>query len=158
MPYDLPFERIAGLTNEAAFEQNKSVAAELIAAFPEIHDLNQADSSAYFMHRELDLEDEFPEKHFSLYAEIEDMWFSFQFWKDVLWLELGARGDINIRFAQVRRYAAIIMQQGFKIYPPHDGNTSVDEGIAWHLQEYIEWVGFVEHITKTIAAKNPSAE
>ena len=157
MPYDLPFERIADLSNEAAFEQNKSVAAELIAAFPEIHDLNQADSSAYFMNRELDLEDEFPEKHFSLYAEIEDMWFSFQFWKDVLWLELGAGGDINTRFVKVRKYAAFIMQQDFKINPSHDSETvTLDAGMEWHLREYKEWVGFVEHVAKLVTTKPPT--
>jgi hypothetical protein len=157
MPYDLPFERTVELSNESAFEQNKFVAEELIAAFPEIHDLNHADSSAHFMHRALDLEDEFPEKHFSLYAEIEDMWFSFQFWKDVLWLELGAGGDINTRFAQVRRYAAFIMHQGFKFNSSPVGETvTLDEGLAWHLREYKEWVGFVEHVVKLVNTKSPT--
>jgi hypothetical protein len=77
MPYDLPFGRINELSNELAFEQNKRIAAELIAAFPEIHDLNRAGSSAHFMQQEPDFEDEFPDKHFSLYADVEDMSFSF---------------------------------------------------------------------------------
>jgi hypothetical protein len=146
MPYNFPFERIAELSNESAFEQNKSVAAELIAAFPEIHDLNDANSSAHFMHRELDLEDEFPDKHFSLYADIGNMGFSFQFWKDVLWLELGAAGDSDTRFAQVRRYAAFIMQQGFKLNP----------SLAGEIVTLDEWVGFVEQVVELVNTR-PSA-
>jgi hypothetical protein len=158
MPYNLPFERITKLSNESAFEQNKSVAVKLIAAFPEVHDLNQASSNAHFMQRELDVEDDFPEKHFSLYADIGDMGFSFDFWKDVLWLELGTAGDVDARFVQVRRYAAFIMQLGlFKINLSPDAEAmTIDEGIAWHLREYKQWAGLVDHVVKLVAPKPPT--
>lgn len=160
MPYDLPFERVAEVDNESALKLNKSTAAKLIAAFPEIHDLNHSSSRSYFKQRKMDdLDDELPELHFSLYAEIEGMNFSFGFWRNILWLEIGAWGDIHIRFAHVRRYAAFILQQGFKINPELAGEAlTLDEGITWHLQEYKEWVGFVERVFEHISTPPPKTE
>ena len=160
MPYDLPFERVAEVGNESALELNKSTAAKLIAAFPEIHDLNHSSSRSYFAQREMDdLDDEIPELHFSLHAEIEGMNFSFRFWRNALWLEIGAWGDIHTRFAHVRRYAAFIIKQGFKInLEPNGKELTLDEGIAWHLQEYKKWVGLVERVFEHISTSPPKTE
>ena len=158
MPYDLPFSRVVEANNDSALILNKIVAEKLIAAFPEVHDLNHANSSGHFSKREVsDLDDDFPDDHFRLFAEIEDMSFDFSFWKDTIWLELGTYGNMNLRFAYVHNYAAFITQQGFIIDVPSDsGAITLDERIAWHLQEYKEWAGFVEHVKNTLTNEPPA--
>lgn len=158
MPYDLPFSRIIKVDNTSALELNKSLATKLILAYPEVYDLNHASSGSHFSKQEIAfLDDEFPEKHFSLYADIGEMGFSFQFWKDTVWLELGASGNPYVRFTYVRNYAVFLEQQGFIIRtPPEAKATTLDERIAWHLQEYKGWVGFVEYVRSTVTNEPPS--
>lgn len=111
MPYDLPFARIVELSNEAALELNKSIASKLIADYPEVYDVNYFNENEYFLQQEIVLlDEEFPERHFNLYADIGDIGFSFQFWKDAMWLELGASGDVAVRFAKVHQYAILFEQ------------------------------------------------
>ena len=137
MPYDLPFERIIKTDNESALKSNKLLANALITSFPEIHDLNAADSGAHFAQFEIDLEDELSERHFKLWAELEEMHFGFGFWKDTLWLELGAAGNPNDRFAHARKYAEFIVQHGFAIGDVSSAEAqALDKGIEEHFGEY----------------------
>ncbi|MGI4762733.1 MAG: hypothetical protein ACRYF0_18630 [Janthinobacterium lividum] len=159
MPYELLFERVATADNVPALELNKALADTLISIFPDIEDLNPPNSSTHFRMRELDMEDEFPEKHFTLYAEIAGMNFGFDFWQNAFWLELGAADSATSRFAHVRQYAVIILQQGFRFGDNAGGaSASLEEGLAWHLREYQEWTGFVKHVTKITARKESAAE
>jgi hypothetical protein len=137
MPYDLPFERISTTDNISALGFNKLLATALTNAFPEIYNLNAVDSGACFTQFEIDPEDEFPERYFRLWANIGEMHIGFQFWKDTLWLELGTARNTDIRFGYVRKYAAFLLNQGFKIsISPTGEAVSFAEGIEWHLQEY----------------------
>ncbi len=159
MPYDLPFERIIKTDNESALASNKLLATTLITAFPEIYDLNAVDSGAHFTQFEIDLEDELPERYFRLWADLGEMHFGFQFWKDTLWLELGTAGNPNTRFVQVHKYAAFIVQHGFTISGISSPETlNLKKTIEEHLQKYKEWAGFVEHVVQAIATESSSTE
>ncbi|RZJ62292.1 MAG: hypothetical protein EOO58_00750 [Hymenobacter sp.] len=154
MPYDLPFERIIKVDNESALDLNKALASELIVAFPEIHDLNTVDSGAHFTQFEIDSEDEFSELHFRLWAELDEMNFGFSFWKDTIWLELGAAGNPTIRFTQVHKYAEFIVRHGFAISGVSSSEKpNLNKGIEEHLKEYKDWVGFVDYVVKALNDK-----
>ncbi|TYZ11982.1 hypothetical protein FY528_06440 [Hymenobacter lutimineralis] len=152
MPYDLPFSRVVEVDNESSLKLNKIIAAKLIAAFPEVYDMNLAGSSRYFLNLEVaDLDEDFPDMHFRLWAEIEDISFDFAFWKDTIWIELGSYGNTYLRFIYLQKYAAFLTQQGFIIDVDSDSKAvTLDERIAWHLKEYKEWAGYVDHVRETL--------
>ncbi|RYE91344.1 MAG: hypothetical protein EOO37_00565 [Cytophagaceae bacterium] len=159
MPYDLSFKRIIQTDNQSALESNKLLANVLIAAFPEINDLNATNSSAHFSQFEIDPEDEFLERHFRLWAKLNEMNFGFEFWRDTLWIELGAAGNPNVRFEHVRRYSELIVQHGFALSNVSDSEIiALEKGIEEHLQEYKEWTGFVRHVVYTIHSEPPATQ
>jgi hypothetical protein len=154
MPYNISFERIIKTDNSLALELNKRLAGALIATFSEIHDLNTITSGAHFTQFEIDSEDEFSERHFSLWGDLEEMLFGFEFWKDTLWIDLGPSGNPNIRFAHVRQYAEFIVQHGFTISGVSSpAILTLDAAIEEHLGAYKEWVGFVDYVIQTVSAK-----
>lgn len=159
MPYDLSFERISKTEDEAALMLSKQLATALLTQFSEIHELNTAGSEAHFMQFEVDPEDEFPERYFTLWADLDGMHFGFQFWKDTLWLELGAAGNPAVRFAHVFRYARFITQYGFAISGISVAEPlTVEAGVREHLLAYKEWVGFVEQVAQLTSSNSPAPE
>ncbi|RSK36003.1 hypothetical protein [Hymenobacter metallilatus] len=155
MAYDLSFDRVIKVSTEAALALNKAVAAKLIQKYPEVYDSNSVSSGGHFLEREIEcLDKEFPEKHFRLHADSENVWFSFEFWKDTVWLELGGNRDTSSKLAQIRNYADFFEQQGCIVYvPPAGSATTFDARIAWHMKGYKEWIGCVEQVKNTLANK-----
>ncbi len=152
MTYDLAFKRVIQTDNKSALESNKVLTEALITAFPEIHDLNAVDSTAYFAQFEIDPADAFIERHFRIHANLNEMHFGFEFWMNTLWLEIGAARNPNTRFAHVRRYARLIVQNGFAVSIISGPKTlPLEEGIEEHFREHKEWTGFVSQVVQTIS-------
>lgn len=149
MPYDFTFKRVTIIDNKTALELNKSIASKLIASFPEVADPNPIDSNFFYTKTEIDINKEFPDSHFYLEGDIDNFFYFFQFWKDRLYIELGAGGDIVKRFKHIWKYSEIILKQGFQIEDPlGDDLLSPEVGFERHLQEYKTWVGFVDQVIR----------
>jgi hypothetical protein len=147
MPYDFTFKRVTILDNQTALTRNISLAIELTNSFPEVNDANSPDSDFYFTKAAIDTNKEFPELHFYLEADIDGFFYHFSFWKDNLYVELGAGGDTGKRFGHLRDYSKIILRHDFEIEEPWgDKLLSQDIGFERHIQEYNKWAGFVDRV------------
>ncbi|GEM_PF-3558106 len=155
MPYDFTFRRVTFVDNQMSLEKNISLGLDLMNSFAEINDLNLPDSSSYFIKTVLDESKEFPELHFYLIAEIDGFFYHFSFWKDYLYVELGAGGDIVKRFEYLLQYAELILKHDFLIEDPVDKtNTSSEVAIERNIVEYKKWSGFVDKVRKLYDSKN----
>lgn len=147
MPYDFTFKRASILDNQIALARNITLAIELTNSFPEVNDANSIDSEFYFAKATIDQNKEFPELHFYLEADIDGFFYNFSFWKDYLYIELGAEGDTDKRFEHLRKYSKIILRHDFEIEEPLGNNTlSQEVGFERHLEEYNKWASFVDKV------------
>ncbi|MFD2921633.1 hypothetical protein ACFS6H_18080 [Terrimonas rubra] len=147
MPYDFTFRRVTFVDNQIALEKNISLGLDLIHSFPEIKDFNLPDSGSYFTKTVLDASKEFPELHFYLVADIDGFFYHFSFWKDYLYVELGAGGDIVKRFEYLLQYAEVILKHNFLIEDPlGETNLSSDVALERHITAYKKWISFVDTV------------
>lgn len=147
MPYDFTFKRITDLDNLTALSRNISLAITLTETFEEVIDLNQPDSNFHFTKTVIDSKKEYPEQHFNLEAEINGFFYHFSFWKDCIFVELGAGGDVEKRFSYLQKYAEVILKHGFQIEAPVENNLlSADIAFELHKEEYKQWAAFVEKV------------
>jgi hypothetical protein len=151
MPYDFTLLRIHKCTNEVALSLNKQLALALVTSFSEVVDPHPSDSPYYFLNKELEIANEFPELHFHLEAVVLDYHFTFYFWKDYILIELGAGNHPVSLFHQVRKYASRIADFGYKVESPLDNcMLDMEEGIAANIQAYHQWNGLVENVVDNI--------
>ncbi len=147
MPYDFSFRRIVILNNQQALENNIALAMELIKSFPEINDENSPDSNYYFTKTVIDHTKEYPEQHFYIKSETGSFFYYFSFWKDNLYVELGAGDNVIERFKHLKDYSKVILNHGFQIEDPLGNELlSEDVGFEKHIEEYKKWAGFVEYV------------
>lgn len=151
MPYDFRFCRVAIWDNETALKTNIGLAIELTNSNEEIIDLNPPGSDFHFTKAVIDASSEFPELHFHLEADIDGFFYHFSFWKDCVYVELGAGGDVVKRFEHLRKYAEVILRHGFQIEEPYGSKLlTQDIGFEKHIEEYNKWAGFVNYVRQRL--------
>ncbi|WP_341843135.1 hypothetical protein [Chitinophaga caseinilytica] len=149
MPYDFTFKRTIELDNQTALVRNISLAKALTESFSEITDLNLPNPDFHFSKTVIDSEKEFPEQHFYLEADIDGCYYIFSFWKDNLYVELGAGGNMDRRFNHLRDCSEIILDHDFQIQSPTEGKLlTTDIGFEQHIEAYKEWVSFIDKVRK----------
>jgi len=155
MPYDFVLRRKDILENATALNINKNIADELIKVEPRLHDLNDLNSRYHYKNKQIEnLNKEYPEMHFQLFAEINDLYFLFNFWKDEICLELGRVENVEGLFTQIKFFSVEIIGKGFLIEDPIDDKVwDLENGIEFNKREYLKWCGLVDKVENSIRKK-----